>query len=323
MRNYILRRVLMMVPLLLGISILSFTIIKLAPGDPASLMVNMNAKIDPGYITKLREAYGLNDPLYVQYGRWLKGMFTLNFGKSFKDDRPVIDVIAERLPATLLLSGISFVLLFLIAIPLGVAAAYYRGRWLDHFTTVFSFVGFATPIVWIALLVILIFSVQLSWFPVSGMWSVGSEYLPWYERLGDLAWHLMLPVAVSVFGGLASVSRYARSNMLEVLQMDYIRMARAKGLTEFRVVFRHALPNALLPIVTLLGLSLPGLLAGGTIIETIFGWPGMGRLNWEAIMSRNYPVVMGVGIILAFFTLLGNLLADIAYAALDPRIKYE
>jgi peptide/nickel transport system permease protein len=322
-RNYILRRVLMMVPLLLGISILSFTIIKLAPGDPASLTVNMNAKIDPGYITKLREAYGLNAPLYVQYGRWLKGMFTLDFGKSFKDDRPVIDVIAERLPATLLLSGISFVLLFLIAIPLGVAAAYYRGRWLDHFTTVFSFVGFATPIVWIALLVILIFSVQLSWFPVSGMWSVGSEYLPWYERLGDLAWHLVLPVAVSVFGGLASVSRYARSNMLEVLQMDYIRMARAKGLTEFRVVFRHALPNALLPIITLLGLSLPGLLAGGTIIETIFGWPGMGRLNWEAIMSRNYPVVMGIGIILAFFTLLGNLLADISYAALDPRIKYD
>lgn len=323
MRNYILRRVFMMVPLLLGISILSFTIIKLAPGDPASLTVNMNAKIDPGYITKLREAYGLNDPLYVQYGRWLKGMFTLNFGKSFKDDRPVISVIGERLPATLLLTGLSELLLFMIAVPLGVAAAYYRGNWLDRFTTVFSFVGFATPTFWLSLILMLVFGVQLGWFPVSGMWSVESEYLPWYERLGDLAWHLVLPVAVSVFGGLASVSRYARSNMLEVLQMDYIRMARAKGLSEFRVVFRHALPNALLPIITLLGLSLPGLLAGGTIIETIFGWPGMGRLNWEAIMSRNYPVVMGIGIILAFFTLLGNLLADISYAALDPRIKYE
>lgn len=313
----------MMVPLLLGISILSFTIIKLAPGDPASLMVNMNSKIDPGYITKLREAYGLNDPLYVQYGRWLKGMFTLNFGKSFKDDRPVIEVIAERVPATLVLSGLSFVLLFLIAIPLGVASAYYRGRWLDHFTTVVSYLGFASPIVWVALLVILIFSVQLGWFPVSGMWSVGSEYLPWYERLGDLAWHLALPVSVIVFMGLASISRYSRSNMLDVLEMDYIRMARAKGLTEFQVVFRHALPNAMLPIITILGLSLPGLLAGGVITETIFGWPGMGRLYWEAIMSRNYPVVMGIGIILAFFTLLGNLLADIAYAALDPRIKYE
>lgn len=323
MRNYILRRLLMMVPLLLGISILSFSIIKLAPGDPASLNVNMSAKIDPGYITKLREAYGLNDPLYVQYGRWLKGMFTLNFGKSFKDDRPVIEVIGERIPATLLLTGLSEALLFLIAVPLGVAAAYYRERWLDRFTTLFSFVGFATPTFWLALLLMLVFGVQLNWLPVSGMWSVGSEYLPWYGRLGDLAWHLILPVTVSVFGGLASVSRYARSNMVEVLQQDYIRMARAKGLTEFRVVFRHTLPNALLPIITLLGLSLPGLLAGGTIIETIFGWPGMGRLNWEAIMSRNYPVVMGIGIILAFFTLLGNLLADIAYAAMDPRIKYE
>jgi peptide/nickel transport system permease protein len=322
LRNYILRRVFMMVPLLLGISILSFTIIKLAPGDPASLTVNMNAKIDPGYITKLREAYGLNDPLYVQYGRWLKGMFTLNFGKSFKDDRPVLDVISERFPATLLLTGLSELLLFLIAVPLGVAAAYYRGHWLDRFTTVFAFVGFATPTFWLALLLMLIFGVQLNWLPVSGMWSVGSEYLPWYERVGDLAWHLILPVVVSVFGGLASVSRFARSSMVEVLQQDYIRTARAKGLTEFRVVFRHALPNALLPIITLLGLSLPGLLAGGTIIETIFGWPGMGRLNWEAIMSRNYPVVMGIGIILAFFTLLGNLLADIAYEALDTRIKY-
>ncbi len=323
MRNFILRRLLMMAPLLLGISILSFTIIKLAPGDPASLSVNMNAKIDPGYITKLREAYGLNDPLYVQYGRWLKGMVTLNFGKSFKDDRPVIDVILERLPATLVLTVPSLILLLFIGIPLGVAAAYYKGKWLDHFTMVFSFVGFATPIVWIGLMIILVFSVQLGWFPVSGMWSVGSEYLPWYERLGDLALHLALPVCVIVFVSLASLSRYARSNMMEVLGQDYIRTARAKGLSEFRVVFRHALPNAMLPIITILGLSLPGLIAGGVIVETIFGWPGMGRLYWEAIMSRNYPVVMGVGIILAFFTLLGNFLADVGYAVLDPRIKYE
>lgn len=323
MRHFLIRRLALMIPLLLGISLLSFGILKLAPGDPASLNVNLNAKIDPGYITKLRQAYGLNDPVYLQYWHWLKGMARLDFGDSFKDNRPVLAVIGERFPATLLLSGLSEVLLFLVAVPLGVAAAYYQGKWLDRFVTVFSFVGFAMPTFWLALMLMLVFGVQLGWFPVSGMQDIAAPYMPWYRQVGDLAWHLVLPLAVTTFGGLASVSRYARTSMLEVIRQDYIRTARAKGLSEFQVIFKHALRNALIPIVTLLGLSLPALIGGSTIIETIFSWPGMGRLNYEAITSLNYPLVMGIGVISAILTLLGNLLADLGYALLDPRIRYD
>jgi len=323
MRQFLIRRVLLMVPLILGISILSFLIMHLAPGDPATLSVNLNAKIDPGYITKLREAYGLNDPVYVQYGRWLKGMLTLHFGNSFMDNRPVITVIGERLPATLLLSGLSEILLFLVAVPLGMAAAYYQGKWLDRFITVFSFVGFAMPTFWLALMLMMLLGVHWGWLPVSGMTTVGSEYLPWYERAGDLFLHLLMPLAVTTFGGLAFISRQMRTSMLEVIRQDYIRTARAKGLSEFQVILHHALPNALGPIITIAGLSLPGLIGGSFIIETIFAWPGMGRLGFEAIMSRNYPVVMGIGIISAFLTLLGNLLADVGYALVDPRVRYD
>jgi peptide/nickel transport system permease protein len=323
MRNYLIRRLLIMVPMVLGISILTFAILQLSPGDPASLSVSLNSKIDPGYITKLRAAYGLDQPIHVQYFRWLKGLLTLDFGNSFMDGRPVLTVILERLPATLLLSGLSELLLFLVAVPLGVLAAYYRGSSLDRFLALFSFAGFAMPTFWLALMLMLIFGVQLGWLPVSGMDSVGSEFLPWYSRMGDLLLHLILPLVVTTYGGLASVSRYARTSMLEVIRQDYIRTARAKGLSEFQVVFKHALPNALIPIITLLGLSLPALIGGSFIIETIFAWPGMGRLGFEAIMSRNYTLVMGIGTISAFLTLFGNLLADIGYALADPRVRYE
>lgn len=323
MRQFLIRRLLILIPLMLGISILTFAILQLSPGDPATLSVNLNAKIDPGYIYKLRAAYGLDQPIYVQYGRWLKGMLTLDFGNSFADNRPVLTVIAERMPATLLLSGLSEVLLFLVAVPLGVAAAYYQGKFLDRFITVFSFVGFAMPGFWLALMLMLVFSVQLGWLPVSGMFSTGAEYLPWYSRFGDLLLHLLLPLVVTTFGGLASVSRYARTSMLEVIRQDYIRTARAKGLSEFQVIFRHALPNAMIPIITLMGLSLPALIGGSFIIESIFAWPGMGRLGFEAIMSRNYTMVMGIGVISAFLTLLGNLLADLGYALADPRVHYD
>lgn len=313
----------MMIPLILGISILSFVIMQLAPGDAASISVGFNGKIDPSYVEKLRQSYGLNDPIPVQYWHWLKRVCLLDFGTSFKDNRPVLAVIAERMPATLLLSGLSEVLLFLIAVPMGILAAYYQGRWPDRFITFFSFVGFAMPTFWLALMLMLVFGVQLGWFPVSGISTVGSDYLPWYEQTGDVLAHLILPLVVTTFGGLASVSRYARTSMLEVIRQDYIRTARAKGLSEFRVIFRHALPNAMIPIVTLIGLSLPALIGGSFIIESIFAWPGMGRLGLEAILSKNFPLVMGIGVITAFLTLLGNLLADIAYAVLDPRIRYD
>lgn len=323
MRKFILRRLLLMVPLLLGITFLSFLIMQLAPGDPAALDAAMNPRIDPSYIQKLRQSYGLDDPLLVQYWHWLQRVATLDFGESFKDSRPVLAVIAERLPATFLLSGLSLLLLFILGVPLGVAAAYYQNRFVDRFTTIFTFVGFSMPSFWFALMLMLLLGVQWNMFPISGMVSTNFDYLSWYEKPWDLLSHLFLPMVVTTFGGLASVSRYARTSMLEVIRQDYIRTARAKGLPEHTVIFKHALRNALIPIATLLGLSLPGLIGGSFIIETLFAWPGMGRLGFEAVFSHNYPLLMGIGVISGFLTLVGNLLADISYAWLDPRIRYD
>ena len=323
MKKYILRRLLLIPPMLLGISIISFVIMQLAPGDPASLNAAMNLKVDPGYIERLRQSYGLNDPLYLQYWHWLSRLCRLDFGNSFMDNRKVLDVILERLPATFLLSGLSLVLLFVLAVPMGVAAAYYQNRLADRFVMIFTFIGFSMPSFWFALMLMLLFGVKWNLLPISGMEDINAEFMPWYARGWDLISHLLLPLMVTTFGGLASISRYARSSMLEVIRQDYIRTARAKGLSEFQVVFRHALPNALIPVVTLLGLALPGMIGGSFIIETIFAWPGMGRLGFEAVFSHNYPLLMGIGIITAFLTLLGNLLADVAYGVLDPRIRYD
>jgi len=323
MRKYLIRRLILMVPLLLGITLLSFTIMQLAPGDPASLHAAMNPKIDASYIAKLRQSYGLNDPLLVQYWHWLKRICLLDFGNSFRDDRPVLSIIGDRMPATLLLEGFSLVLLFVIAVPLGVAAAYYQGRWIDRFVSIFTFIGYSMPGFWFALMLMLLFGVGLNLLPISGMMNTQSEYLPWYQKVGDIAAHLILPLTVTTFGGLASVSRFARTSMLEVIRQDYIRTARAKGLSEWQVVFKHALRNALIPIVTLVGLSIPTLVGGSFIIETLFAWPGMGQLGLQAVFYHDYPLLMGIGIISAFLTLMGNLLADVGYAWLDPRIRYE
>lgn len=323
MRKFLIRRLLMMIPLLLGISLLSFLIMHLAPGDPASLNVAMNTKVDPSYIQRLQAFYGINDPLYIQYWHWLKKMCLLDFGVSFKDNRLVMEVILERLPATLLLSGLSLILLYLIAVPLGVAAAYYQNSFFDRMVAVVTFIGYSAPGFWISLLLMLLFGVTWGILPVSGMTGTNAEYLPWYGKVWDLIVHLLMPLFVTTYGGLAGVSRYARTSMLEVIRQDYIRTARAKGLSEFQVIFKHALRNALIPIVTLLGLSLPSFIGGSVIIESIFSWPGMGRLSYEAIMSHNYPLIMGSVIIAALLTILGNLFADIGYAFLDPRIRYD
>jgi len=323
MRKFLLRRLLMMVPLLLGISVLSFLVMHLAPGDPAALSVAMNAKVDPSYIQKLQAFYETDKPLPVQYWHWLKKMATLNFGVSFKDNRPVMEVILERLPATLLLSGLSEILLFLVAVPLGVLAAYYQDSIYDRLVTVLSFIGYSAPGFWVSLLLMLLFGVQWGILSISGMTGNDAEFLPWYGQIWDFLKHLALPLFVTTYGGLASVSRYMRTSMLEIIRQDYIRTARAKGLGEFQVLFRHALPNALIPIVTLLGLSLPAFIGGSVIIESIFSWPGMGRLSYEAILSHNYPLIMGSVVIAACLTLFGNLLADIGYAVLDPRIRYD
>ena len=246
-----------------------------------------------------------------------------DFGRSFKDGRLVIIKVLERLPATLLLNVLSLLLIFFIALPIGIISAVRQDSFFDKGMTVFVFLGFSVPAFWLALLLMLLFGVVLGWLPISGMHSVNFPYFSFWGKLWDIIKHLILPVFVSAFGGLAYLSRYSRTSMLEVLRQDYIRTARAKGLSEKKVIYRHALRNALIPIVTLLGLSLPALIGGGFIFETIFAWPGMGRLGYQAIMARDYPVIMGVGVIAALLTLSGNLIADITYAFIDPRIRYR
>jgi len=323
MLEYIARRLLFMIPLLLGITIITFVVIHLSPGGPADMLTGLSPKVSAEAKARLRSLYGLDKPLHVQYWLWLSRMVRFDFGESFKDGRLVIMKILERLPATLLLNVLSLLVIFFIALPIGILSAVRQDSFFDKGMTIFVFLGFSVPAFWLALLLMLLFGVVLGWLPISGMHSVNFPYFPFWGKLWDIIKHLILPVFVSAFGGLAYLSRYSRTSMLEVLRQDYIRTARAKGLPEKKVIYRHALRNALIPIVTLLGLSLPALIGGGFIFETIFAWPGMGRLGYQAIMARDYPVIMGVGVIAALLTLLGNLIADITYAFVDPRIRYR
>lgn len=323
MLEHIVRRLLFMIPLLLGITIITFVIVHLSPGGPADMLTGLSPKVSAEAKARLHSLYGLDKPLHVQYWLWLSRLVRFDFGRSFKDGRLVIIKILERLPATLLLNVLSLLLIFFIALPIGIISAVRQDSFFDKGMTVFVFLGFSVPAFWLALLLMVLFGVVLGWLPISGMHSVNFPYFSFWGKLWDIIKHLILPVFVSAFGGLAYLSRYSRTSMLEVLRQDYIRTARAKGLSEKKVIYRHALRNALIPIVTLLGLSLPALIGGGFIFETIFAWPGMGRLGYQAIMARDYPVIMGVGVIAALLTLVGNLIADITYAFIDPRIRYR
>jgi peptide/nickel transport system permease protein len=322
MLNYIAKRMLMLIPLLLGITLISFVVIHLAPGEPTDLQTQLNPQAGPELQDRLRVEYNLDEPLYVQYGQWLGRLVQLDFGESFASDRrPVLDKVLERLPVTILLNLLSIVFILLIALPLGVLSAVKRNSTFDRMTTVFVFTGFAMPSFWLALLLMDWFGVRLGWLPVSGLKSLGYDYLSWGGQLLDRIQHLILPVFISTLGGLAGFSRYMRSNMLEVIRQDYILTARAKGLSETVVIYKHALRNALLPVITILGLSVPGLIGGSVIFETIFAIPGMGKLFYDGVMMRDYPLIMGILVIGAILTLLGNLLADVCYALADPRIR--
>jgi peptide/nickel transport system permease protein len=324
MTVYLLKRIAILAPLLLGITLITFTVIHLAPGEPVDMQMAMNPKVGKEARERLTKFYGLDQPLHVQYFTWLKKLSKLDLGRSFSsDNRPVLDKIKERLPVTLSLNIIALALEFGLAIPIGIMAAVYRDTWLDKGMTVFVFLGFAVPTFWLALLLMYLFGVKLSWLPISGLHTLGYESYSWLGRVGDLARHLLLPVAVASFGSLAGVSRYMRSAMLGVIEQDYITTARAKGLSERVVIWKHALRNALLPLITLAGFSIPGLIGGSVIFETIFAIPGMGQLFYQGVMSRDYPVVMGILVIGAGLTLIGNLIADISYALADPRIRQQ
>ena len=322
MLYYLIRRLVSMIPLLLGITVISFLVIHLAPGAPTGLQTDLNPKITAEARARLEKIYGLDKPLHTQYLLWLKRLVVLDLGNSFSmDGRPVTDKIIERIPITILINVLSMFLIILIAIPIGVISASYQDSFFDKFTTVFVFIGFAVPTFWLALLLMILFGVNLGWLPISGLKSLNYEYLPTFGMIMDRAKHLILPIFVSAFGGLAGLSRYTRSNMLEVIRQDYIMTARSKGLKERAVIFKHALRNAMLPVITILGLSVPGLIGGSVIFETIFAIPGMGQLFYMSVMARDYPVIMGILVIGAVLTLLGNLIADISYALADPRIK--
>jgi peptide/nickel transport system permease protein len=320
---YALRRLVLAVPLLVGITFISFAVIHLAPGEPVDLQAgNMNTKSSAQARQLLREMYGLDQPIAVQYWNWLGRLARLDFGRSFAPDgRPVLHKIGERLPVTLMLNIVELLIIVALAIPIGMASATRQYSLFDKVTTVFVFVGFATPDFWLALLLMILFGVELGWLPISGLRSLNWEYMSGWRQQGDFLSHLVLPILVATFGGLAGFSRYMRQSMLEVIRQDYIQSARAKGLSERVVIGKHALRNAMLPLVTILGLSLPGLIGGSVIVESIFAIPGMGQLMVQAVFERDYPVIMGNLVIVAVITLVANLLADIAYGVVDPRIR--
>jgi peptide/nickel transport system permease protein len=319
MGSYLIRRLLYTLITLFGISVISWVIITQAPGSPIAL--TLDPKVSPKIIEQMEKNYDLDKPVSQQYFLWLKRLFT---GKlySFKDGRPVLDKIGERIWNTLLLNLIAVLIIFSLAIPLGIFSAKRQYTFMDNLGTFGAYLGISIPSFWLAYLLIL-GTVKLFGYPVLGMRSFVIEEFTGFESVMDRLWHLLLPSIILAIGGIAALSRYTRSSMLEVIRQDYIRTAKAKGLPEETVYYKHALRNALLPIITLFGFLIPGLIGGSIIIETVFAWPGIGRLAYQAVLSRDYPVVMTINTITAVLVLIGNFVADLLYGIADPRIRFQ
>ena len=298
---------------------------QLAPGDPLDMYLEpqRQMEVDPEVIELLRQKYGLDQPIHVQYGRWLGNVLQGDFGESFRHRRPVSELLTEAIPYTLQLTLLAVLLDALVGISLGVISAVKQYSLWDKAITLGSLIIYAIPGFWLALMLVLVFSVHLGWFPTSQTRSIDYEFLSTWGKISDRLWHLALPVFLMGVTSAAGTARYMRNKLLEVLNEEYVIAARARGFTERVVILRHALRNALIPIITIYGLSLPFLLGGATIIETIFAWPGMGRLAVGAVGGRDYPLIMATTLIAAALTLLGNLLADITYAWADPRVSYD
>jgi peptide/nickel transport system permease protein len=306
----------------LGITLISFAVIHLAPGSPTDMQTTLNPLATAETRARLQKLYGLDRPLAVQYLDWLGKLARFDFGQSLSGDhRPVWDKIRERLPLTFSMNIVSLFLTLLIAIPIGLISAYRQGGLFDRAATVLVFIGFAVPGFWLALLLMLLFGIHWAVLPISGLTSMDFATLSPWGKAVDLGRHLLLPIFIYTFGGLAGLSRFMRSSMLEVLRQDYILTARAKGLPTRTVIGKHAMRNALLPVITILGLSIPGLIGGSVIIESIFALPGLGQLFYQSVMARDYPLIMGNLVLGAVLTLAGNLLADMGYALADPRIR--
>jgi peptide/nickel transport system permease protein len=325
MTTYITRRLIQAIPIMFMLSVFLFGIVRLMPGGPLA-QAERNPNVSPEQLAAMRVRLGLDQPLPVQYVKWVQA-FVLegDWGYSIKFRRPVAEMISERLPATLLLFGVGFLVTLLIAIPVGVYSAIKPYSFFDNFITTFSFAGQSVPVYWLGLLLIVIFYLNTQnpftggpLFPAGGMYTIGKE-----GDVLDLLWHLVLPIIAVSASWIAWYSRFLRSSMRDVLNEDYMRTARAKGLPIRLVHFRHGLRNALLPLVTMMALDLPAVFGGAVFIETIFSWPGMGRLFWDAARGRDYPVLLAVVMIQAALILTFNLLADILYGFLDPRIRYD
>ncbi|MDQ0252938.1 peptide/nickel transport system permease protein [Evansella vedderi] len=306
MFRFVMKRLLMLIPVLIGVSLIVFTLMQLTPGDPAQIMLGPQASQED--IENMREQMGLNEPIYVQYFKFLFGIVTLDFGRSIQDGQAVITKIFEHLPATLKLTFAAMVVAIAIGVPVGIISATRQYSFFDHTSTIGALVGFSMPNYWLSLMLIIIFAVNLNWLPVSGY--------------GGMVF-LILPAIALGTQTAAVIMRMTRSSMLEVLRSDYIRTARAKGLTERAVIYVHALKNALIPIITVVGLQVGVLLEGAILTEAVFSWPGIGRFMVDAIRAKDFPVVQGSVLFIAFLFVMVNLLVDVLYAYIDPRIKAQ
>ncbi|HKK48953.1 MAG TPA: nickel ABC transporter permease [Alkalispirochaeta sp.] len=300
------RRLLLTIPVVIGVSLLVFSLIRLLPGDPARALAGVTAT--PEYIEQVRERYGLNDPVYVQYGNFMRGLVTGDLGVSTFSRRPVTTEIGERFPRTLTLASLSLLIATVVGVSAGIVSATRRNSIFDNASMFVALVGVAAPVFWMALMLQLLFAVQLRWLPATGMGGIS---------------HLVLPSITLGMASAALMARITRSSMLDVLKQDFITTARSKGLAERVVIYKHALKNALIPVVTVLGLQFGILLGGAVLTETVFAWPGVGRLLVDSILRRDYPVVQGTVMLLAFLFVIINLVVDVIYAFLDPRIHYQ
>ena len=321
------RRLLGAIPLVLGIATIIFFVVNLAPGDPALRFLNPN--MTPEVLEQIRVNMGLDQPVHIRYVRWIGALAQGDLGFSFTSNRPVLDIIKELLPNTLVLSATAIGVAFLLGILLGIVQAVRQYSLLDSVASIVGLFFYSMPSFWLALMMVLVFGLfayQGQWliqFPPSGMQSVDYEFLSPMAKVQDRLMHLALPATSLALVLAAGIARYTRASMLEVIRQDFVRTARAKGLSEPVVIFKHALRNALIPVVTLLGLFLPFLFSGTVFIESVFAWPGMGKLVVDSILERDYPVIMGGTLIFAMMVVVGNLVADVLYAVVDPRIRYD
>ncbi len=332
MTKFIIRRILVSIPVLVGISILIFFMVQLAPGGPLAAF-GQNPRMTQEQREAIARNWGLDKPLWQQYFLWFFSMFRGDWGTSYSTRQPVLQLIMDRLPATLLLMLTAYILQQIIALPLGIWSALKRYSLSDKIFTVLTYIGFSMPTFWLGLILVYTFAANLKWFPTGGITDPrlpafnSPSYGPWFANdpllgITGLATHLILPVITLIVVNVAADSRYMRSSMLETINQDYIRTARAKGLSEGAIVRRHALRPALLPIVTNIALTIPALLGGAVVTEQIFNWPGMGQLFIKSIQASDYPVMVGIVFLLSAFILIFNIIADVSYAIIDPRIRY-